>query len=450
MTPCLHKTPLRPPSASQNGPPQRFTPAKPCPVCGGYESMKRGQGTRCFGFTSADGEWCHCTREEFAGQAKRYPASNSYAHKLRGECPCGREHAPAPVGRFGSGSPEIETVYPYRDGDGTILFEVVRLRNPKTFRQRRPKGDGHVWDLKGVNRVLYRLPDLRAANVLDTVFIVEGEKDADRLWAEGLTATTNAGGAGKWRDEYSQELKGRHVAIIPDNDQPGRDHAVAVAQSVHPYAASVKVIELPGLPEKGDVSHWFNSGGTIEALGHIVDKAPRWSPAPPAPPAPAVGTAPPRRFPLTDLGNGEHFVAMHGTDVRYCHPWNKWLVWDGKRWALDQTAAIRRMAKAAVRAIYSEAAGQADDQERRHREVGQGQRVPPAHRGHDLRGREGAGRSRPARPHGPEPLAPERPERDDRLEDGPATAAPARRPHHLRGPRRIPPRRRLPALGFDP
>ena len=351
---------------SRNGRPQRFTPSSPCPVCGGYDRMKRGQGTRCFGFLSEDGEWCHCTREDLKGQAKHSPSSQTYAHKVTGECPCGREHAPAPVGeRFGSGFPEIAATYDYRDADGTLVFQVVRTRNPKSFFQRRPKpGGGWIKNVKGVTLLPYRLPELRAANPAYPVYIVEGEKDADRLLSEGLSATTNPTGAGKWNDEYSPELKGRHVVIMPDNDPPGRDHAAAVARSVHPVAASVKVIELPGLPDHGDVSDWLNSGGTIEALGHIVYKAPQWSPVPPPTARPIAGPGSPSRFPLTDLGNGERLAAMHGNDLRFCHPWNKWLVWDGKRWALDQTAAVRRMAKVAVRAIYSEAADQSDDQER--------------------------------------------------------------------------------------
>ncbi len=58
----------------------------------------------------------------------------------------------------------------------------------------------------------------------------------------------------------------------------------------------------------------------------------------------------------TDLGNAERLVRRHGVNLRFCHPWNKWLVWDGKRWRIDNTAAVKRKAKNTVRRILAEAA----------------------------------------------------------------------------------------------
>lgn len=84
--------------------------------------------------------------------------------------------------------------YTYHDEARTLLFEVVRFP-PKDFKQRRPDGrGGWIWDLHGVRRVLYRLPEIRRQA---TVYLTEGEKDADRLWTHGIPATTNPGGAGK-------------------------------------------------------------------------------------------------------------------------------------------------------------------------------------------------------------------------------------------------------------
>ena len=107
----------------------------------------------------------------------------------------------------------------------------------------------------------------------------EGEKDVDRLRGLGLVATCNPMGAGKWRDSYAASLRGRHVALLADNDRPGRDHAFAVPRSVAPWAASVKVVELPGLPEKGDVSDFLDRGGTKEDLLALVEAAPAWTPS---------------------------------------------------------------------------------------------------------------------------------------------------------------------------
>ena len=158
-----------------------------------------------------------------------------------------------------------EQTYDYRDEQGELLFQAVR-RKPKDFRQRRPDGNGGwVWNLKDTRRVLYHLQEL-VENPDRAVFVVEGEKDVETLRSQGLLATCNPGGAGKWRDEYSQTLSGRIVAILPDNDSVGVKHAHEVAQNLKPLAAQVRVITLPELPEKGDVTDWFGSGGSSDEL----------------------------------------------------------------------------------------------------------------------------------------------------------------------------------------
>ena len=81
--------------------------------------------------------------------------------------------------------------------------------------------------------------------------------------------------------------------------------------------------------------------------------------------APGNTPDPPKNFNLTDLGNAERLVAAHGADVRFCHAWGKWLTWDGTRWAVDDTGAILRLSKAAVRRIYAEASSVDDDDRRK-------------------------------------------------------------------------------------
>jgi len=155
------------------------------------------------------------------------------------------------------------------------LYQVVRLK-PKDFRQRTPAaGGGWEWKLGTVRRVPYRLPELISADPGEWVFIVEGERDVDGLRDRGLVATTNCGGAGKWRPEYNEYLRGRRVAILPDNDPPGRDHAAQVEAGLRGIAAEIKVVELPGLPEHGDVSDWLDAGNTVEDLRRLVDQAER-------------------------------------------------------------------------------------------------------------------------------------------------------------------------------
>jgi hypothetical protein len=140
---------------------------------------------------------------------------------------------------------KIVALYDYRDEAGTLLFQVERLE-PKAFRQRRQDGKGGwLYNVNGVRRVFYRLPELLAAPADVLVFIVEGEKDVEALRALGLVATCNPGGAGKWRADYNEHLRGRHVVVIPDADEPGRRHADDAVRNLLPVAASVRRLELP-------------------------------------------------------------------------------------------------------------------------------------------------------------------------------------------------------------
>ncbi len=66
---------------------------------------------------------------------------------------------------------------------------------------------------------------------------------------------------------------------------------------------------------------------------------------------------------LTDVGNCERFAEQHGEDVRYCHKWRKWLVWDGRRWAIDESGSVMRLAKRTMRGIYIEAANASDKEQ---------------------------------------------------------------------------------------
>jgi AAA domain len=170
-------------------------------------------------------------------------------------------------------SRKIVRSYDYTDENGEMLFQVVRYE-PKDFRQRRPDGaGGWISNLEGVRRVPYRLPELiEALSNERPVFVVEGEKDADALWNQNIPTTCNPAGAGKWRDEYSEHFRDAKVYVIPDNDKPGRDHAQQVMESLTRAGATVRVIDLPGVLDKGDVSDWLKAGGTAEQLYAIAEK----------------------------------------------------------------------------------------------------------------------------------------------------------------------------------
>lgn len=170
----------------------------------------------------------------------------------------------------------LSAAYDYTDEAGKALFQCVRFE-PKDFRQRRPDGNGGwLWNLKDTRRVLYRLPEVRAAiEKGETVFIVEGEKDADNLARLGLCATCNPMGAGKWSAEYSEQLRGANAVVLPDNDEPGRIHAAQVGAALLQTAARILTLTLPNLPPKGDVSDWIAAGGTKEQLLTLAESAPQ-------------------------------------------------------------------------------------------------------------------------------------------------------------------------------
>jgi hypothetical protein len=191
--------------------------------------------------------------------------------------------APSPTVHRGNGAgrangkARIAVTYDYRDAEGNLIFQTVRLK-PKGFYQRRPDGKGGwINNLKGVPPLPYRLPDiLGAVRQGRRIYIVEGEKDADRLASLGLVATCNHGGAGKWQAAHSAYLQGASdVVILPDNDEAGRRHAESVASSLAQAGIRrFRLVVLPGLPPKGDLSDWLDGGHTIEELHRLVDSAP--------------------------------------------------------------------------------------------------------------------------------------------------------------------------------
>lgn len=247
-----------------------------------------------------------------------------------------------------NGTSEIVATYDYTDEAGQLLFQCVRMQ-PKRFKQRRPDGDGGwIWDLKDTRRVLYHLPAiLRAKLERRPIYVVEGEKDVATLETWGLTATTCPMGAGKWRKEFTAQLDGAEVLVIPDRDEPGQLHAAKILKAL----PSARLLELPG-PGK-DVTDWMSLGGTSTAL---LSLRPIATPPPEEEdpdPAPRPDGGPEER--CTDVGNGRRFARLHGARFRYCKQFDRWFHFEDGYWREDQTVVTDQAAKATIEAMHRDA-----------------------------------------------------------------------------------------------
>jgi hypothetical protein len=212
---------------------------------------------------------------------------------------------------------ELEAIYLYRDASGNLAFEVVRFvfrlpgggyvtdergKRTKKIRQRRASGE---WGLDEHTPVIpYQLPDLiKAVAAGHTICIPEGEPKVDLIRSFGFPATCCSGGAGKWRAEHSAFLKGADIVLLADNDQAGRDHIELIAASLAPSAKRIRICQLPGLPEKGDVIDWHKAGGSKEDFARLVGEAPNYTPDESTGPQPLMRPLPPPEpFPLKALG----------------------------------------------------------------------------------------------------------------------------------------------------
>lgn len=292
----------------------------------------------------------------------------------------------------------ISSIYKYTDEDGNLLFEKIRFI-PKSFSQRRYVEEAAIWGLdaglyyetypgsnnwskkkradaatkefEGVEPVLYNLSGIIKA---DTIYIVEGEKDADNLIKLGLAATTTFDGASssgkkqKWRDKYNKYFEGKNVILIPDNDDSGAAHMENIARAINKHSKKIdiepkkidksskkidKFIKLISvldlnLPPKGDISDWLEAGHTKDELEKIVKETPEWSGENERKDIDIL------HFNFSDVGNAERLVALYGDDIRFSSNRNKWLIWSGKHWRIDVDGQAERLAQKMVKKIQAD------------------------------------------------------------------------------------------------
>ena len=166
-----------------------------------------------------------------------------------------------------SDAPPVVATYNYYNAEGAVIAQKLR-RADKTFLWRRPDGNGGwIYNRKDVPPVLYT-GEWR--KVHDVVYLVEGEKDVDTLYRLDQTAVSGMDGAGpgKWREAYTEQLRGKVVYILPDNDAPGMAYAEEAACALSKAAKRVTIADLssvwPEMPEHADVTDLLEKFGTYE------------------------------------------------------------------------------------------------------------------------------------------------------------------------------------------
>lgn len=276
-----------------------------------------------------------------------------------------------------NGYERIVDEYDYFDAHGTLIHQTIRY-SPKRFTQRRPdpvKPGKWIWNLKTIQIVLYNLPTvMQAIEAGTTIYVCEGEKDANTLTAHGLVATTCPMGAGKWQQTYTEALRKAHVVILPHNDTPGQKHAEQVARALLGTAATVKIV--PGLhtgASGSDISDWLQAGGTYEAFAASVNATPLYQlsshdQASPASLAEVDALIESLRFPF--ISTGPNIPALPQRARQETPTWTTWLddyaahsaYWAPRAapayhqavglWVLSTIAARRIMVQMGSTAVY--------------------------------------------------------------------------------------------------
>jgi len=158
-------------------------------------------------------------------------------------------------------------------------------------------------------------------------------------------------GAGKWKEQFSETLRGRRISVIADKDKSGRDHAQQVAASVHGKAVGVRIVESP---IGKDISDFFDGGGTKMQLLDVGDAAPAWAPASQDRAEPIADEAD-DDIPMTECGNAQLLVRAYGRDFRFHAARGDWLHYGNGCWRNDEDGAIVRAAKRIARSFWREA-----------------------------------------------------------------------------------------------
>lgn len=357
----------------------------PCPKCGGKDRFRYDRAKEfCFcnqchrtgnGDIIANAKWFTGqsfldtldTLADFAGMASPVAATKPTS-KPRKTYPNVTQAAQA---ANHEGLP-IETQHEYLSRAGDLLAIVLRLRDgkgEKTFRpiMQRPDGQWIAGTIEGP-RPLYGLNTLDDA---ETVFIVEGEKTADALRSLGIVVVTWMSGAASWRKADWSPLANsptvKQIALLPDNDKPGRDAMDGVASILRGAnsTAEIKIVEVAGIIKQGDKADAADLvasyPGDIETpraeILAAVDTAEPWKPEV----KPALVAASSIDAPditeisgQTDEANSRRLWLRNQGRFAWVHPWKIFVVYDGRRWTRDESMLMAAMGIETYHSLYDE------------------------------------------------------------------------------------------------
>jgi 5S rRNA maturation endonuclease (ribonuclease M5) len=159
-----------------------------------------------------------------------------------------------------------EVYYDYTDASGNVIHSTVKsyewnadtYKWQKKYRQFQTKNGRKVFNLNGIETVIYKLQEVsKAIDNNETIYIVEGEKDVETLRKNGFAATCNPGGANNWKPHLNKYLKDADIVLIPDNDWAGRNHIKNVYNNLNKITNSIQVLLLPNISHKEDITDWF-------------------------------------------------------------------------------------------------------------------------------------------------------------------------------------------------
>ena len=265
---------------------------------------------------------------------------------------------------------EAVAIYDYTYERGELLFQVCRTAG-KQFPQRRPDTSarsGWTWNLRGVPRVPYHLPQLIAGiKAGKIVWIVEGEKDVHAIEAQhvpNVVVTCNSGGAGKWAAAHTRYLRGaERVVVVADKDEGGRKHAKSVASAILQENRGNSRIEIVEAAQGKDASDHLAAGlsGGDFVMVDALDPTDYFH-VPGASASPEAADPEPAE-PWSELGYARRLISVYGRQLRYVPAWRRWLVWDGKRWAHNTTGQSARWMKAIARRVTADAMAIPDERE---------------------------------------------------------------------------------------